>query len=46
MRTLLEDAVQRAISYLDQLGERRVAPAPEAVQNLWALDVPLPIQPS
>ena len=39
---LLEDASRRAQAYLAGLAERRVAPAPEAVQALGALDFPLP----
>ena len=39
---LLEDASRRAQAYLAGLAERRVAPAPEAVQALDALDFPLP----
>jgi glutamate/tyrosine decarboxylase-like PLP-dependent enzyme len=42
MRELLEDAARRAISYLEELGERRVAPSPEAVAGLARLEVPLP----
>jgi glutamate/tyrosine decarboxylase-like PLP-dependent enzyme len=46
MRELLENAAQRAISYLDGLDSRRVAPAPEAVRRLSALDEALPAEPS
>jgi glutamate/tyrosine decarboxylase-like PLP-dependent enzyme len=46
MRTLMEDASQRAISYLEHLDSRGVAPLPEAVANLAALDEPLPEEPS
>ena len=45
MRTLLEDAAQRAISYLDALRERAVRPDPNAVAALVSLDVPLPEGP-
>jgi glutamate/tyrosine decarboxylase-like PLP-dependent enzyme len=38
MRQLLEDTAQRAISYLDGLGNRRVAPSGEAISRLAALD--------
>jgi glutamate/tyrosine decarboxylase-like PLP-dependent enzyme len=38
---LLEDAARRAAAYLASLPERRVAPVPEAVRRLSALDVPL-----
>lgn len=43
---LLHDAAARAAAYLDALGERRVAPSPEAVAALGALDVPLPEEPA
>ena len=33
MRELLENAAQRAISYLDGLDSRGVAPSPEAVSE-------------
>jgi glutamate/tyrosine decarboxylase-like PLP-dependent enzyme len=39
---LLLDAAERAVRYLDGLGSRPVAPAPDAVERLAALDVPLP----
>lgn len=45
MRPLLEDAARRAAEYLAGLRERRVAPAPEAVRGLAALDVPLEVEP-
>ena len=41
MKPLLEDAARRAADYLVSLPERRVAPEPEAVRRLSALDVPL-----
>jgi len=41
-RQLLDDARDRALRYLDQLDTRRVAPSPEAVAALAALDAPLP----
>src|SRR3989442_2533885 len=41
MRELLENTAQRAISYLEALNARSVAPAPEAVRKLATLDVPL-----
>jgi glutamate/tyrosine decarboxylase-like PLP-dependent enzyme len=44
MRKLLEDAAQRAISYLETLAERRVAPAPAAVAKLATLVGPFPEQ--
>ena len=46
MRDLLEDAAQRAIAYLEGLDARGVAPSPEAVAGLAALDRPLPEGPS
>lgn len=42
MRQLLENTAQRAISYLEHLPERGVAPSAEAVANLAALHEPLP----
>jgi glutamate/tyrosine decarboxylase-like PLP-dependent enzyme len=39
---LLTDASQRALSYLGDLAERRVAPPPEAVAALGRLDFALP----
>jgi glutamate/tyrosine decarboxylase-like PLP-dependent enzyme len=41
MRELLEDTAQRAISYLEGLDARGVAPAPEAVAGLATLNEPL-----
>ena len=41
MRELLENTAQRAISYLESLNARGVAPAPEAVSKLATLDEPL-----
>src|SRR6267378_5195899 len=41
MRELLENTAQRAISYLEALNARGVAPSPEAVRKLATLDVPL-----
>jgi glutamate/tyrosine decarboxylase-like PLP-dependent enzyme len=41
MRELLENTAQRAISYLEGLEDRRVAPSPEAVAELVRLDEPL-----
>ena len=45
MRKLLEDAAQRAISYLENLDSRPVMPSPKAVANLSVLDEPLPEKP-
>lgn len=42
MRHLLESTAQLAITYLNGLDHRAVAPAPEAVAALKALDEPLP----
>ncbi len=39
---LLADAARRAAAYLEGLADRPVAPSPEAVAALSALDVPLP----
>ena len=41
MRELLENTAQRAISYLETLNDRGVAPEPEAVKKLATLDLPL-----
>jgi glutamate/tyrosine decarboxylase-like PLP-dependent enzyme len=46
MRELLEDAAQRAVSYLENLDDRSVAPKPEAIANLAALDQPLAEEPT
>jgi glutamate/tyrosine decarboxylase-like PLP-dependent enzyme len=46
MTKLLEDAAQRAISYLEGLSSRGVAPLPEALAKLAVLDEPLPEKPS
>lgn len=46
MRELLENTAQRAISYLDGLGDRGVAPAPAAVAKLATLDEPLSDAPT
>jgi glutamate/tyrosine decarboxylase-like PLP-dependent enzyme len=43
---LLEDAARRAGRYLAGVGERRVAPAPSAVERLAELDEPFPDGPS
>jgi glutamate/tyrosine decarboxylase-like PLP-dependent enzyme len=42
---LLRSAAERAIGYLEGLGERSVAPSPEAVAALGRLDEPLPARP-
>lgn len=46
MRNLLEDAAQRAITYLESLDARGVAPSPSAVARLAELDQPLAEAPS
>jgi glutamate/tyrosine decarboxylase-like PLP-dependent enzyme len=42
MNQLLEDAARRAITYLDNLDGRGVAPIPEAIDKISLLDQPLP----
>ncbi len=46
MRKLLEDAAQRAITYLDGLDSRPVAPLPEGLAKLDQLDQALPEESS
>ena len=46
MRELLEDTAQRAISYLDGLGPRSVAPSAKAIAELAKLDEPLADKPT
>lgn len=46
MRELLENTTQLAISYLEGLGNRSVAPLPDAIAKLAALDEPLTEQPT
>ena len=46
MRQLLQDTAQRATRYLEEIQERRVGPADEAVQALAAFDEPLPEAPA
>jgi hypothetical protein len=41
MRELLENTAQRAISYLEGIGDRSVAPSAKAVAKLATLDEPL-----
>jgi glutamate/tyrosine decarboxylase-like PLP-dependent enzyme len=45
MRTLLSDAAERGIRYLEGIDARGVAPAAAAVARLAALDTPLPEEP-
>ena len=42
MRELLENTAQRAISYLEAIGTRKVAPSAEAIANLAMLNERLP----
>ncbi|MEA2173998.1 MAG: hypothetical protein QOD00_1590 [Blastocatellia bacterium] len=46
MRELLEKTAQRAISYLENLDARSVAPLPEAVEKLSVLEEPLAEEPT
>src|ERR1700716_516286 len=46
MRELLENTAQRAISYIDGLPDRGVAPAAEAVAKLAILNQPLNDNPT
>src|SRR5436309_6737878 len=46
MRELLENATQRAISYLENLDKRSVAPSLEAVEKLSELNKPLAEEPA
>jgi glutamate/tyrosine decarboxylase-like PLP-dependent enzyme len=46
MKKLLTEAADRAARYLDEIGNRRVAPLPAEVSRLEALGGPLPEQPS
>jgi glutamate/tyrosine decarboxylase-like PLP-dependent enzyme len=46
MRELLENTTQRAISYLESLGDRRVAPSADAVSQLAILEEPFPKEPT
>jgi hypothetical protein len=45
MRTLLDDAAQRAIRYLESLDARSVAPTPEAIAALARFEQPMPDEP-
>src|SRR3954470_5156655 len=42
MKELLENTTRRALSYLESLETRSVAPSPEAVASLSTLERPLP----
>jgi glutamate/tyrosine decarboxylase-like PLP-dependent enzyme len=46
MRELLDAVVPRALRYLDELKERRVAPSAEAVRDLAGFREPLPAGPA
>jgi len=46
MRHVLQSAAERAIRYLEEMPERRVAPAPAAVEGLRAFEEALPEGPS
>ncbi len=46
MRKLMEDAAQRAISYLEGLPSRGVSPSAEAIAGLSGLDAPLQDAPT
>lgn len=46
MSDLLRDAAERSIAYLNSLSERRVAPSPDAVSALSALNIDLPKAPT
>src|ERR1043166_4093642 len=46
MRQVLQSAAQRAIQYVEEISERRVAPSPEAVRALDAFDEPFPQGPA
>jgi glutamate/tyrosine decarboxylase-like PLP-dependent enzyme len=46
MRNLLTDSAERAITYLESLQDRSVAPGPEAIVALADLDTPFPDSPS
>jgi glutamate/tyrosine decarboxylase-like PLP-dependent enzyme len=43
---LLQDVSERAIRYLDEVGNRSVAPSPEAIERLSSLSGPMPEGPS
>jgi len=46
MKKLLSNAAERAIRYLESLGERRVFPSPEARERLTELEFDFPDKPS
>jgi len=45
VESLLNDAADRALKYLDSLPERRVAPSPTALKGLEKFFIPFPEQP-
>jgi glutamate/tyrosine decarboxylase-like PLP-dependent enzyme len=46
MRDILNDSAERAMAYLESIGERKVAPDPEAIARLKELDQPLGDEPT
>ena len=46
MRGLLEQTAERAITYLEGVGARGVAPTEDAITRLDAFDQPLPDRPA
>ena len=46
MKKLLSNAAERAIRYLESLGEQRVFPSPEARERLAELDFDFPDEPT
>ncbi len=46
LRDLLHATAERAARYLEGLSQRKVAPAPEALDRLKNLDHPLPVKPT
>jgi len=46
MREILRAAADRATAYLEGLDDRAVAPNPDAVARLRALDIPMPDEPT
>lgn len=46
MRAILNDSAERALAYLEGIGERKVAPDPQAIARLKELDQPLGDEPT
>lgn len=46
MRAILNDSAERALAYLESIGERKVAPDPQAIARLKELDQPLGDEPT